>query len=159
MTVSLPSYRWKHCGLEKWNNLFRAIIFKPRTSHSESSVLASIPVHILSCQLSYKGLGQRWPCWSKFHLHNTECWALLLTMLAKLIVMISSWISVFTFSCAAVKSLFHTQMRWVSPFQQPWASESSPSLACFAGAAPFSVSLAAVHSSEPESCLYWMVSV
>lgn len=58
-------------------------------------------------------------------------------------IMISIWVSVLSFSHEAVKSMFHTQMRWVSSFKLPCSSDPPPSLAWFPRC-PFPDSVAAV---------------
>lgn len=45
------------------------------------------------------------------------------------VVLISLWAFVLSFSHEAVKSMFHTQMRWVSLLTHPCLSDPSPSLA------------------------------
>lgn len=45
------------------------------------------------------------------------------------------WVSVLSFSHEAVKSMFHTQMRWVS-LLHPCFSDPSPSLAWLPGTSP-----------------------
>lgn len=74
---------------------------------------------------SWKGLGERWLCWPKLWRHNLECCALLLAVQDEPMVMISTWVSVLFFSWV-VKSMFHTQMRWVSLWKPPCLPDPSP---------------------------------
>lgn len=57
----------------------------------------------------------------------------LLAILAQPMILISIRVSVLSFSHEAVKSMFHTQMRWVSPSKPPCSSDPSPLFAWFAG--------------------------
>lgn len=76
-------------------------------------------------------------------------------------VMISIRVSVLSFSHEAVKSMFHTQMRWVSLCKHPCSSDPSPSLVWFAGAAISRDFLAALRlwcpPASPESRLCWVL--
>lgn len=56
------------------------------------------------------------------------------------------WVSVLSFSHEAVKSMFHTQMRWVSPLTHPVSLTHLPHVPGFPGPAPPD-SLAAVMTS------------